>query len=477
MSEFLRNRHLFASLALVGLLLLTACGKSTKKKGDEGAGESGMVDESGADLAEQAAREQDLERQFGSTMYARRFDQAVQLRRAGQLRQALEAVEDALNFKQSDEAERLREDIRRDLGLRGGEVGTIASEEVERYRVQLEEQKVSVRRSLASAKGAMDAQDWDGARRSYENASFIVTTSRFAPMGGDDELSALGDEARTGLAELERMEAQAEQEQEAASTREALMELAKQEEQSLLESRDRRARLLSAAIDQFNTENFDAAVEYANQVLAEEPDNRLAKDIVAKSRKAKHEYVSKRLIEDTKTQYRNWQIDIQKTKTPQSKILQWPSQSFWDKITRLRAVRSIGGAALEKTQEEQDVLNTLKARNIDLKFDATAFPQVVDYLVAASGVNFVIDARAREDLEAAEITLNVRNVSVQDGLDLVMMQASSEGEVVFEVIGNIVRFIKKEHQKKNMVLQIHPVADLTLPLTDFIPPQITQVGV
>jgi len=481
MKELFRNRRLFATWALIGLFLVPACGKSAKKKGDGDTGtENGgteMVDDTAVDLGEQAAREKELQQQFAASMYARRYDQAVQLRRAGQLRQALDAVDDALNYKSTDEAERLREDVRRDLGLRGGEVGTIASEEVERYRVQLEEQKVSVRRSLAEAKRDMDGQNWQGARRNYENAAFIVTTSRFAPMGGDDELSKLGDEARTGLAELERMQAQAEQEQEAQSTREALAELAKQEEQSLLESRDRRARLLSAAIDQFNNERFDEAIEYANQVLAEEPDNRLARDIVAKSRKAKHEYMSKRLLEDTKQKYRDWQVDIERTKTPQSKILQWPSQSFWDEITRIRAVRSIGGGELERSQEEQDVLNTLKNRNIDLKFDATAFPQVVDYLVAASGVNFVIDARAREDLEAAEITLNVRSVTVEDGLKLVMMQASGEGEVVYEVVGNIVRFIKKENQKKNMVLQIHPVADLTLPLTDFIPPQITLVGV
>ncbi|MHC4408975.1 MAG: hypothetical protein ACYS0F_08225, partial [Planctomycetota bacterium] len=473
-------RHLLAILLIAGLVVPVSCGKSKKTTEDEGEQPSGMVEgetPGDGDIAADAARQRELEEQYGSVMYEKRYSQAVRLRDAGQLQQALSAVEDALNFQRTDAAESLRDQIRRDLGLRGGEVGTIAAEEVERYRVQLEEQKVTVRKNLAEAKRDMDAQNWDAARRSYEGAAFIVTTSRFAPMGGDTELSALGDEAKTGLAELERLQAQSEAQREAEDTRKALAELAKQEEQSLLAARDRRARLLSAAIDQFNLERFDEATEYANQVLAEEPDNRLAKDIVTKSRKAKHEYVSKRLLEDTKNKFRDWQVEMEKTKIPQSKILQWPSQSFWDKITRIRAVRAVGGSALERTQEEQDVVNTLKSRQIDLKFDANPFPQVVDYLVAASGVNFVIDARAREDLEVAEITLNVRGISVQDGLDLVMMQASSEGEIVYEVVGNIVRFIKKENMKKNMVLQIHPVADLTLPLTDFIPPQITAVGV
>lgn len=478
MTDMNNNRRFFAFLALAAFLLLpVSCGSSKGDDGEDVTDDSPTMMSDEEALANEAAQAKELERQYGAVMYDKRYEQARQLRRSGQLQQALAAVEDALNHKRTGEAEKLRDSIRRDLGIRGGEVGTIASEEVERYKVRLEEQKVTVRKLLSEASQGMDAQNWDGARRAYENASFIVTTSRFAPMGGDSELTGLGEDAKTGLAELDRVQSQATAEQDARDTREALAELAKQEEQALLEGRDRRARLLDAAIDHFNLESFEEATEYANQVLAEEPDNRLARDIVQKSRKAKHEYVNRRLLQEMKDKFRDWQVDIEKAKVAQSKILQWPSQSFWDKIGRVRAVRAIGGETPERTREEEDVDNTLKQRQIDLKFDATGFPQVVEYLVAASGVNFVIDARAREDLESAEITLNVRSVSVKDGLDLIMMQASSEGEVVAEIVGNIVRFIKKEHQKKNMVLQIHPVADLTLPLTDFIPPQITQVGV
>ncbi|NJN14700.1 MAG: type II and III secretion system protein, partial [Planctomycetes bacterium] len=248
-------------------------------------------------------------------------------------------------------------------------------------------------------------------------------------------------------------------------------------ERALVESRDRRARLLVSAIDRFNMEDFDAAASYSEQVLAEEPDNTVARDILENSRKARHTYVNERILREMKESYRRWQVDIERTKVPSSQILQWPSQSFWDKISRIRAVRSQAAGGREMSPEEQNVLNTLKSRTIDLRFDQNQFPQVADYLTAASGVNFVIDARAKEDLDAAEISLQASNVSVHDALTLIMGQASAEGEVVYEIVGNIVRFIKKEHQKKNLVLRIHPVADLTLGLTDFIPPQITQVGV
>jgi len=39
-----------------------------------------------------------------------------------------------------------------------------------------------------------------------------------------------------------------------------------------MEARDRRAKMLSSAIDAFNREDFELAENYAQQVLREEPD-------------------------------------------------------------------------------------------------------------------------------------------------------------------------------------------------------------
>ncbi|MHC5030225.1 MAG: hypothetical protein ACYTGU_05165, partial [Planctomycetota bacterium] len=179
-------------------------------------------------------------------------------------------------------------------------------------------------------------------------------------------------------------------EQERQDTAEALRKVAEIEEVALMEARDRRAALLKEAIDNFNREEFETAEHYAQQVLNEEPDNRVARDIVTNARKARHTWVGEKYLRDLKQSYRNWWVDIEETKVPENQIMRWPSQSFWDKITRLRATRRTGQEGREFSTEELAVFNTLKTRIIDLPFEGgTPFPQVAEFLSAASGVNFV----------------------------------------------------------------------------------------
>jgi len=437
--------------------------------------EPGPGDDGARKAIESAEERERIEREYGAVMYRRRLEQAKAHRNALELRKALEAVEDALRYNPtSDEALTLRSELQRQLGERRGEVETLLGDLDEKERVRMEMQKVNVRRHLDAAEKSLAARDFENARRSYEDALFIVNT---APYRADQELVDLGARAKQGLDAVARARAEAERARAAEETRQAIERIAAEEEKALLEARDRRAKLLAAAVRHFNREQFDTAQEYAAQVLAEEPDNTVARDILENSRRARHTALNRKYLAELKESYRAWTLDLERDKVLQTDVLRWPSQSFWDKITRLRAVRAVGSTGRELSPEEQNVQNLLRTRVIDLPFDKIPFPQVRDYLTAASGLNFVIDARTKDDLEAAEISIQANRVTVEDALKLIMLQASPDGNVVWEVTGNVVRFIKKEHQKRNMVLQIHPVADLVLPLTDFIPPQITQVGV
>ncbi len=419
-----------------------------------------------------------LRAQFDEVMYRKLYSQAVELRKAMRLPEAAEAADAALRHRPtSEEALRLRSEIARMRGERGGETETVIDDAYESYRVRLDEQKVAVRRHLADAKEAMDRGDFPAAQRSYENAVFIVASSRYAPLGSDNEVARLGEEAERGVAEARRREAEMRAQRERADTEAALREAAAQEEQEALQGRDRRARLLTSAIDRFNMEDFEGAQTYASQVLAEEPDNTLARDIVDNARRARHSRQSVDVLRELMDSYRRWQVDIERTRTLQGRILVWPAQSFWDRITRIRGLRNAGGGGRPLTPEERLVSEVLDERHIDFQFDGTAFPQVVNYLTASTGMNFVVDARAREDLGAVEVSLVADNLTVRDALTLLMGQVSAGGELVWEISGNVVRFLRKEHQKKNLVLRVHPVADLTLGLVDFIPPQITQLGV
>jgi general secretion pathway protein D len=477
----MRATSLLRTILFLGVLVASACkGKpppseptdvaETPEAGDQAQAESML------DTAQEEAR---LEEEYSATMFDRHYKTARRLRDGLLLPDALAEVEKALGYDPASEpALTLRAEIMRLLGDRAGETATYAEDQYEGFRVKRVEQKLTVRRKLEEAKGAAEVQEFTEARRAYEQASFIVTSAKLSPLGGDPELNELGSQAERGLRELEQAEAQAQAEQQRRDTEDALRLVARAEEDALMQDRDRRARLLSSAIDHFNREEFELAETLGQQVLDEEPDNRVARDVVSNARRARHTKVGERYLRDLKASFRRWQVDIEESKIPQSALLEWPSQTFWDRITTVRARRDeLSGGGREFSPEEQNVFNLLQSKMIDLDFEETGFPQVVDYLSASSAINFVIDARAKDDLDAVALSIVADRVTVADALDMIMLQASSEGEVVFEVVGNVVRFIKKEHRKSEMILHIHPVADLTLGLVDFIPPQITEVGV
>ena len=478
----LRATSLLKTILFLGVFVAAACkGKpptgETRIAADKpDADAPGERSESMLDTVQEEAR---LEEEYSATMYRRHYTTARRLRDRQELNEALAEIEKALGYEPTSEpALGLRAEIMRQMGDRAGEAGTYAQDQYEGFRVKRVEQKLTVRRKLGDARSAADVQEFGEARRAYEQASFIVHSSKLSPLGGDAELDELGAEAERGLRELERLETQAQAEQQRQDTEDALQLVARAEEDALLRDRDRRARLLSAAIDNFNREDFELAEKLAQQVLDEEPDNRVARDVVSNARRGRHTRVGERYLRDLKASFSRWQVDIEETKIPQTGLLKWPSQTFWDRITTLRARRNeLSGGGREFTPEEQRVFNLLQSKLIDLDFEETGFTQVVDYLAASSGINFVIDARAKEDLDAVTLTVAADRVKVADALDVIMLQTAGDGSVVFEVVGNVVRFIKKEDRKNEMILHIHPVADLTMGLVDFIPPQITQVGV
>jgi general secretion pathway protein D len=473
-----RRGILLTVLAAFLIALLPAC-KASKKKEEAAPKEEQVAGTPDAEKAlDTAEMDQKAKTEFEAVMYGQHMEMAREYRNALELDRALGEVDNALGYRpSSDDALKLRAEIMRLLGDRAGETRTVIDDQYEASEVKREEQKVTVRRLIAEGKQAMEAKSYEQSDESYERALFIVSSAKLSPLGMDDDLSTLGSEAEAGKKELERRMAQADAEQERRDTQRALKQVAEAEEKQLLEGRERRARMLSAAIDAFNREDFELAENYAQQVLREEPDNTVAHDLLENARRAQHTVLGEQYLRDLKDSFRRWQVDIEQTKIPSTKILSWPSQTFWDRISQLRAMRDVGGGGREMTPEEQAVANTLNTRTITLPFEGTAFPQVVDYLSASCGVNFVIDPRAREELDAAEVTLQADSVTVKDGIDLILLQVSAEGAIVYEISGNVVRFLKKENIKKDMALRIHPVADLTLGLTDFIPPQITLVGV
>ena len=188
---------------VVTLLVLAACAQTPAKPEPAAPPAEATATESD-ELLTEAERELQLWKQQTEVMYRRHYDTARRLRGEQELEVALREVESALRYKpKSEEALRLRADIRRNLGDRAGEVETVIEDAWEARQVRSEERKVTVRRKLAEAERAMEVADHDRARRAYESVLFIVDVAR-SDGDFDRELAKISAEAKVSLEKLER---------------------------------------------------------------------------------------------------------------------------------------------------------------------------------------------------------------------------------------------------------------------------------
>ncbi len=160
----------FAAITLV----LTGC--VTKTADSDGCGDAcacACGDGCGDGTIEAVEDEQKLRTQFSDVMYRRLYAQAKAHRKGLRLEEALASVRHALTFNPTSEAaQNLQSEIQRLMGDRAGEVATVLDDHWEAAKAKQTEQNVAVQRWLAKADTAMTAQDWETARRAYENAAF-----------------------------------------------------------------------------------------------------------------------------------------------------------------------------------------------------------------------------------------------------------------------------------------------------------------
>jgi hypothetical protein len=189
---------------LLSLLVLAACAQPRAQPAPaEPVAPPAETNES-EELLTEAERELQLWKQQSEVMYRRHFRNAQRHRDALQLEPALREVESALRFRpKSEEAMRLRTDIRRMLGDRAGEVETVIQDAWEALQVRNAERRVTVRRKLAEAEQALEVEDYDRARRAYEGVLFIVDLAR-REGDFDQELAKIDAEAKVRLEKLPR---------------------------------------------------------------------------------------------------------------------------------------------------------------------------------------------------------------------------------------------------------------------------------
>jgi hypothetical protein len=197
------------TLALLVAAALAGCAgtKTETQPEPEPVAEPQERTESGTEsekLLTKAEQERRVWKQQSEVLYRKHLDTARRYRDAFELDLALREVEAALRFRpQSEDALRLRADLRRNMGDRAGETETVLRDAWEARQVRAEERRVTVRRKLAEAQRALEIEDYNRARRAYESVLFILDVAR-REGDFDREMAEIDAEAKGRLEELRR---------------------------------------------------------------------------------------------------------------------------------------------------------------------------------------------------------------------------------------------------------------------------------
>jgi type II secretory pathway component GspD/PulD (secretin) len=356
------------------------------------------------------------------------------------------------------------------LGRRSADAETYAQRQAEVANVRIDEQRTKAAKLTNVGRMHMTQGNWDDAVESFEDALFIINSSPYKI-----EWGTLKKDAEDGLRQAKAARTQEARRNRQKSIEDSLSQMAATEEQRLMNQMERLEKMMGAAVAAFQREEYDQAEHLAEQVLLEQPDNTKAREIQLAASRASHDKIAREQLQREKRAFRQWLDDIQATRIPQQKILQWPSRSFWQKISSLRAKTRPTFGKTDSDPEAAALMAKVKGTTVNLNVTNQTFAEVVKTLRVQTSFNIIIDPRVASEISENPVaSLQLSDVSLSQALD--MLRPSGGDDVIWTTRGNIVEFTKKEYVKANLQVQIHNVADLTSGLTNFRPPQIQLVG-
>ena len=326
---------------------------------------------------------------------------------------------------------------------------------------------VEINKRLAEAKAAEADNNWAAAIGSYEQILNLLNWYKYQA-----EFSVTSAEARAYI-DNAREQQKLYEAREAAEINKQIQESeGKRAERQRNEELRRMTIYMRMASDAFDRGEYDLAQAHAEKVLALDPRNGHAKELIRIAKETK--YVSDRneIREEFRDEWRTVMEQLEVIAMPHPEILRYPKS--WGEISMRRPKRAGSGRAQAPDPRSEQILNTLAQKRVyDLKFESGEInlSSAIQYLRSVTGLNFVLSQKVKEDKADSEIDLNLDNVSVRQVLDLI----TEPNEMAWKIRNGVVMILNKDEALDKAVLQFYDVKDLVAKISDFPGQEINLV--
>jgi hypothetical protein len=118
----------------------------------------------------------------------------------------------------------------------------------------------------------------------------------------------------------------------------------------------------------------------------------------------------------------------------------------------------------------------LERRIPEVRFDAVALSDALDFIRDAAGINVRVDWKVLENAgvdKAAPVTFRLRNITVRKALDMVLREVGAGTKLAFEVEDNVLLVTTQEEADRILVTEVYDIRDLLFtPLDAGDPPAL-----
>lgn len=331
-------------------------------------------------------------------------------------------------------------------------------------QVRRQEAVARVRNHLELGRSLESREEYAGAVQEYNRALAIVSwyddTSDFGTSAA--ALRDLIDNAqhKSALAERTRRE-------------EALRAAQLERERDLMRTREQALGKIQAYFEQANVAfregRYEAAIDYARQVLRIDPTNRSATNMIAVAHDAKHMAAldtHKRNFDD---QWKRVMQQLESDMLPQTKVVEW-SEDWLDGIAQ-RKPRVVGDEVpTDELGTNGAIYAALKSKRVmNLQWgDDTTLPMAVSYLRTMTGLNFYITPKAQSEKEEARVPLTIDDYAVSDILDIM----TEQNGLKWEVRDGLVRITTAEEITGSYILRFFDINDLQVKIQSYLGQEI-----
>ncbi len=345
----------------------------------------------------------------------------------------------------------------REVGIGPG-AATTAAERAEARRKQL---RISALQDLANGREALNRGDYKRAVLLARNVSTTVKSQPNLAWG------TIASDAEALLADAETSQSLDNNDERRRRERAAYLEMEEIQRRDAQQTQAKVTALMRSATDAFLANEFETAEELGRAVLAADPTNTKAIELIDSSVDAARGHLRDVALQQRRKRMHEWRASMEEVRIPFSDIFVGPDPERWAEITKKRGGRNEVGLG-DLDPEEVTLRSRLASTKMDADFDDMTMQQVANNIYFTTQVPVSVDPEVAIELDDAGETVTLtglRNLPVESILNIITEQVGDE--LAWTVRNGRVYITKLEKAGGEVAIRIHNIQDITFPLTDF----------